>query len=187
MAIMRTQLQAVEDTLKKTAEWRDIDKAQGKTLDMIGETVVQPRGAATDEVYRLLIKSKIARNLSTTDINTIIQVLATALDANFEEIRITERWADPVDPEPAAIALIQVPITRLLEIGLDPGQMARIVQRTVAAGVRVGVIELAGTFQFADGSRSQMDDNAGFSDESGEIGGYFGFAFIPADSPDLPI
>lgn len=185
--IITLQLQALDDTLKRTAEWRDIDKAEGTTLDMIGETVIQPRGAAPDEVFRLLIKSKIARNLSTTDINTIIQVLATALDANYEEITITEMWADPVSPEPAAISMIQVPITRLLEIGLDPDQLARIVQRTVAGGVRVGVIELAGTFSFSDGLDYQEDPDAGFGDLAGTTGGYLGAAFVPASDTDLPI
>lgn len=187
MAIFQTQLQQVEDTLKKVEDWRNIDKAEGTTLDMIGQSVVQPRGQATDEIYRVLIKSKIARNLSKTDVNTIITVLTTALDTLPEEITIEERWSHPTDPEPAALHLSAIPISRLNEVGMAPATFARIVQRTVAAGVDVGVIELAGTFEFATGLEYETDPAAGFGDLDGTEGGSLGLSFVPATDQNLPI
>jgi len=187
LGIMTEQLQALEEAQNRTRAWRDIDQAAGTTLDRIGGNVVQPRGVATDEVYRILIKSKIARNLSTGDINTIIRVLSTALDCAPSEVRIKELYDDPVAPEPAAISIIQVPLARINEVGMSPYQFGRIVQRTVAAGVRVGVIELTGTFAFASGGESEMDDDAGFGDVAGTIGGYLGAAYAPATDEDLPI
>lgn len=186
MAIFADQLTDLEATLDRTRKWRDINLAQGKTLDRIGENVVQPRGVATDEVYRILIKSKIARNLSKGDNNTIISVLATALDVLFSEITIEEMYNDTDEPEPAAIKVIQLPIARLNEVGMDPVQFARIVQRTVAAGVRVGVIELTGTFEFGsiDGV---ADPDKGFSDIDQLIGGTLGAVYSPESSQDLPI
>lgn len=186
-AIVAGQLQLVEDTLNQIQDWRQINFAEGATLDRIGENVVQTRGAATDEVYRVLLKSKIARNLSKTDINTIIRVLSVALDADPSDIRINEMFSDPQAPEPAAISVTQVPIERLLNIGLGLEQFGQIVQKTVAAGVRVGVIELSGTFAFADGTGEQLDDAAGFSDEAGQIGGYFGAAYSSPDAGTLAI
>ena len=186
MAIFAEQLQKLEQTVQRVEEWRDIDKAEGTTLDRIGENVGQPRGVATDEIYRILIKSKIARNLSKGDINTIITVLATALNTDPSEIRIVELYNDPVAPEPAAISIIQLPLKRINEVGMDPTQFARIVQRTVAAGVRVGVIELVGTFEY--GSIGDPPDlERGFADINQTFGGTLGAAYSPGNVPDLPI
>ena len=69
---------------------------------------------------------------------------------------------------------------------MDVYQFARIVKRTVASGVRVDVIELEGTFQFADGLTIVEDEDHGFSDLTGTVGGFFGAAFSP-NSQDLPI
>src|SRR5690606_40463808 len=97
-----------------------------------GRVVLQPRGVARDEVYRILLKSKIARNLSTSDINTVISFLAVALYVEPSEIKIEEMYNDPFEPEPAAIKLIQLPIKTINEAGMDPQHMAMIIQRTVA-------------------------------------------------------
>lgn len=184
--IMADQLRRVQETNDRIRRWRDIDQAKGKTLDMIGSNVGQPRGAATDEVYRIMIKSRIARNLSTADINTIIRVLAIALDADYSEIKIEEMYNDPVSPEPSAIKVIQMPLAKLNEAGMTPNQFGKIVKRTVAAGVRVGVIELTGTFTFG-AAPGEIDNNAGFGDIDGTIGGYFGAVYDPGQDTDLPI
>jgi hypothetical protein len=186
MAILADQLAKLEQTVQRVEEWRDIDKAEGTTLDRIGENVAQHRGATTDEIYRILIKSKIARNLSKGDINTIITVLSTALDTDPSEIKIEELYADPIAPEPAAISLIALPLDRINAVGMDPRQFAAIVQKTVAAGVRVGVIELTGTFEYgAIGDPS--DPNAGFADLDQTMGGTLGAAYSPGLVPDLPL
>jgi len=188
LGILTEQLQKLEQTQSRIQEWRDINQAEGTTLDRIGENVVQPRGVATDEQYRILIKSKIARNLSRGDMNTIISVLATALDISPTEIRISELYNDPIAPEPAAISLIQLPLARLNAVGLDPVQFARIVQKTVAAGVKVGAIELTGTFAFSSSStESEIDNDAGFADISQTIGGSLGAVYSPGTEQDLPI
>lgn len=186
MRIFSEQLQELKDTNHRIREWRDIDKAEGAGLDFIGQNVRQPRGVATDEVYRVLLKSKIARNLSTGDINTIIRVLALALNADYKDIKIKEKWTDPENPEPAAISLISVPITRLNEVGMDPVQFGRIVQKTVGGGIRVESIELTGTFEFGT-TAIQYDPNKGFSDVDGTTGGYFGSLYSPSTDQDLPI
>jgi hypothetical protein len=186
MAIFADQLQKLEQTVQRVEVWRDIDRAEGTTLDRIGENVGQPRGAATDEIFRILIKSKIARNLSKGDINTIISVLATALNTDPSEITIKELYDDPFEPEPAAISLIALPIERINAVGMDPRQFAQIVQKTVAAGVRVGVIELTGTFEYGT-IDDPPDPNAGFADLDQTIGGTLGAAYSPGLVPDLPL
>lgn len=186
MQIFADELQELEQTNKRILEWRDVDKAEGQALDLIGENINQPRGVATDEVYRILLKSKIARNLSDGAINTILQVLSVALNTHPSEIKIVEKWNDPLEPEPAAISLIELPLARINESGIDPVNFVRIVQRTVAAGVKVGAIELEGTFEFGT-TAMQIDNGKGFADIDGMIGGYFGAVFSPSSDQELPI
>lgn len=188
ISILHGELATLDDTFTHIREWRSIDNAQGTTLDRIGTNVVQPRGAATDEVYRVLLKSKIARNLSKTDINTIIRVLALALDADYSDIKIQEKYADQYEPEPAAIDLIRVPIQRLNEVGMSAGQFAQIIQKTVAAGVRVAQIELSGTFQFSSQyAVLETSSTAGLSDPDMITGGTLGTIFESGDDYPLPI
>ncbi len=185
LGIVSAQLAELEATQNQIREWRDIETAKGPTLDRIGVNVGQPRGVASDEVYRILLKSKIARNRSTGDINTIIRVLSVALSCPPSDVKIEEMW-DAETPEPAAIALIQLPLDRINNAGMDPIQFARIVQRTVAAGVRVGAIELSGTFEF--GEIDEAPDTAmGFSNDAGQTGGTLGAVYAPAENVDLPI
>lgn len=189
MHIFSDQLLELHETTERVGDWRDIDHAQGKALDDIGSNVNQPRGKATDEVYRILLKSKIARNLSDGSINTIINVIAVALSVPPSQIRIVEKWHDELEPEPAALKLIEMPLQRINEAGLDPINFVRIVQKTVAAGIKVDAIELAGTFEFGDAyASSNFDASKGFGDIDNEsIGGYFGAVYTPATDYELPI
>ncbi|ASS66367.1 MULTISPECIES: hypothetical protein [unclassified Paenibacillus] len=184
LGIVSAQLAELEATQNQIREWRDIETARGPTLDRIGVNVGQPRGVATDEVYRILIKSKIARNRSTGDINTIIRVLSVALSCPPSDIQIEEMWASAA-PEPATISLIKLPMKQLNAAGMDLMQFARIVQRAVAAGVRVGAIELSGTFSFAGDDVTSSPQ--GFADLSGAAGGTLGAVYAPSNSTDLPI
>lgn len=187
VSIFSDELVELQETNKTILEWRDIDKARGKALDLIGENVNQNRGVATDEVYRILLKSKIARNLSDGTVNTLIQVISIALSTDPSTIKIVEKWNDELEPEPAAIKLIELPLVKINEAGLDPANFVRIVQQTVAAGVKVGVIELSGTFEFGDTTNS-IDNLKGFGDVNDHtIGGYLGAAFTPASDHALPI
>ncbi|OMF28296.1 hypothetical protein [Paenibacillus sp. FSL H8-0259] len=187
IGILHGELAALDDTFTHIREWRSIDNAQGTTLDRIGTNVVQPRGAATDEVYRVLLKSKIARNLSKTDINTIITVLAIALDCDYSDIKIQEKYSDPLEPEPAAINLIRVPVRRLNEVGMSPLQFARIIQKTVAAGVRVAQIELAGTFALSSQYAVLETSPLGLGNPEMTTGGELGEVYVPGNDYPLPI
>lgn len=156
-------------------------------MDRIGENIVQPRGASTDEIYRVLLKSKIARNLSKTDVNTIIQVLSLALDCPYSDIRIVPKYNDPTEPEPAAISLVKVPTKRLNEVGMSPVQFGQIIQRTVAAGVRVAMIEMAGTFQLAKKYDILEQSPTGLADPEMTTGGTLGEVYVPGNDYQLPI
>lgn len=187
LTIFAEQLHEVEETLDTIESWRDIDKAKGTSLDLIGGNVVQKRGAASDEVYRIMIKSKIARNLSKGDVNTIIRVIALAVGANYSEIEIRQKFNDPSESEPAALSLMRLPIGRLNTSGIELSQFVQIIQKTVAAGVNVDSIELAGTFEFGS-AEGEFDNSRGWGDiHNDSIGGHLGAVYEPSTSTDLPI
>lgn len=177
----------LEITIRTIEEWRDIDTAKGTTLDLIGGNVGQLRGAASDEIYRIMIKSKIARNLSKGDVNTIIRVIALAVGADYSEIKIQQKFSDPVDPEPAALSLMRLPLEKLDKSGIELSQFVQIIQKTVGAGVRVQSIELAGTFEFGS-LPDEIDPERGWgSGDDLTIGGKLGAVYEPGKSTDLPI
>lgn len=114
-------------------------------------------------------------------------MLAIALDCNYTEIRIQEKFNDPLEPEPAAINLIRVPTKRLNEVGMSPLQFARIIQKTVAAGVRVAQIELAGTFALSSQYDVLETSTLGLADTNMTTGGELGTVYAPGDDYPLPI
>lgn len=186
--ILTDELDLLKTTFDRIEEWRDVEKAEGAVLDDLGMNVGQPRGAATDEIYRILLRSKVARNLSDGTIDTIIRVISIAVNADPKEIRIQELYNDPNNPEPAAIGLIQIPLRKLNEVGMSPKQFVQLVQRTVAAGVRVASIEMTGTFSFSSHpTQSEYSDTEGFADIAQTVGGYLGAMFVDSNDTELPI
>src|SRR5690606_10076868 len=130
-----SELAQIRLALRTTERYRDIDQATGATLDGIGRNVRQPRGQLSDRAYRTVIKAAIARHLSPGTVDAIKQIVAAMLDVPVTEINVRQMWtADP--PEPAAV-LITAPIGALAEFELTPAQFAVLMQRIVAAGVRV--------------------------------------------------
>jgi hypothetical protein len=186
--ILADELEEIQSTFERIEEWKDVEVAEGAALDDLGTNVGQPRGVATDEIYRILLRSKVARNFSDGTIDTIIRVVSLAINADPKEIQIKELYNDPNNPEPAAIGLIQIPLRKLNEVGMSPKQFVQIVQKTVAAGVRVANVELSGTFAFASYPTTiEYNDIAGFADENGTVGGYLGAMFVDSEDSNLPV
>jgi hypothetical protein len=186
--ILVDELDLLKATFDRIEEWRDVDKAEGVVLDDIGRDIGQPRGAVTDEIYRVLLRAKVARNFSDGTIDAIIHVLSLSLNTDPREIQIKELYNDPESPEPAAIKLVQIPLRRLNEIGMSPKQFVQLVQKIVASGVRAASIELTGTFSFSSHTtQSEFSDTEGFSDINQTTGGYLGALFVDSNDVNLPI
>ncbi|WP_224930519.1 DUF2612 domain-containing protein [Bacillus safensis] len=183
--IVDEQLTAARKTLTIAEKWRDIDNAKGRGLDLIGDNVAQNRGRATDEIYRVLIRGKVARNISDGTTNRIIEALAKTLNCAYEEINIYTVKEDN-DNEPAAIIVKKAPLEALNKIGMSATQFSSIVQKTVAAGVRVAYINLNGTFRFSSIPDEIETSQFGFSSDETD-GGTLGGIFEPEDDYPLPI
>ena len=110
----------------------DIDNATGKTLDLIGGNVLQCRSTGEDdELYRLMIKTKIIANLSQGDIETINEVATVLLGENYVGVR--ETWGMyEYDNEPAGLVIELRPKSKHLPL--------ESIDRVIAGGVRLHLI-----------------------------------------------
>lgn len=107
---------------------RNIDQATGKSLDYLGGNVGQLRQGEDDDLYRLLIKTRIIANLSNGDIPTINKVLSILTKDLF--LGLIEVWGDDeYDREPAAFRLELSYNTNLIPFD--------IVDKIKSAGIRV--------------------------------------------------
>ena len=181
MQIATSKIQENEDALFKIGDWRDIDQAEGKVLDMIGQNVRQNRGKAPDEVYRILIKSKVKRNLSNGSINTLIDFLSFILQIPKEQVHIKELW----ETGEHATIKADIPMDAINTTGLSRKQFGTLVNLVTSAGVRAEVL-FEGTFRFAADDNTPESGAFGFSDDTGTTGGTLGDSFDPADDYALP-
>ena len=167
--------------------WRGVDDTEGVTLDLIGGNVDQVRGQASDAIYRTMIRAKILRNKSNGTINELVELLSFVLQIDPHEIVLTEGYELEV-PLPASIRITDIPATVLTEIGLTPEQLVQIIKSAVAAGVRLEILELTGTFQFStiDDTTPEQDEDTGFANDDQTLGGYLGEVFSSDNAPDLP-
>lgn len=168
---VRGSISAIYDSL-------DIDKATGATLDLYGDMLGQDRGAATDEQYRALLKSRIVRNLSGADHNSIVNAICITFGCDPSEILLTE-----TDGE-CAVRLEGIPFGALNRINIDMTTAIQIVQTLIPAGVSFTSINFSGTFEFG-GTEMEYDENKGFADVDQTIGGTLGY--VPDIGNVLPV
>lgn len=182
------QMEDLNDTLDKIEKWRDINQAEGETLDLLAANVGQMRGQATDEVLRILIRARVARNLSNGTMDGVINSLAVTLNTTPDKFGIKELYDDPLTPEPAAIVITGLPIEVINQSGMSALQFGRITQRVVASGVRVAAIDLSGTFAFSSQANAvEVDTATGFAPVNQSTGGTLSGSFDPDDEIILPI
>lgn len=142
MQLFSDELQLLEETNNRIIEWRNIDRAEGKALDLIGQNVVQSRGTATDEVYRIMLKTKIARNLADGTLNGLITAIAYVLQVDKREIKVTEMW-DLLN-QPACIAVEAIPLDKINNAGLTANEFEDILRSLVSAGVKLLLMSSGG-------------------------------------------
>lgn len=212
MQIVSEELDDIKIVYKRIEDWQDLQQAEGVALDKIGQDLLQFRGEVNDEVYRVLIASRIARNKATGTYNNMIEVLSLALNVDPSEIVIEEGIAG----EPQTITLIQIPLGTLMQIGMTIGQLGKIVAKLTAAGIGVKYIEFYGTFRYgpdpliqdsetgyADyifarggelevdfvyvGDNLELDLETGYTDYEVVGGGRLGDLYQPSTDPDFPL
>ncbi|MGG1481345.1 hypothetical protein ABE402_10605 [Bacillus smithii] len=185
--IVDEQLTDIDNTLNTMEEWIQVDKAQGKALDDIGEDLNQYRGKATDEIYRVMIRGKIARSISDGTINSMIDALAKTLNCDPTEIKIVNS-IEAGEGEPNAIVVKKAPLKALNKIGLSANQFVQFVEQVIPGDASVARVNLEGTFSFSSNpTQPEYSQSEGFSDMNQTTGGYLGAAFEGGKDVQLPI
>lgn len=169
LGVLTDEIDKVKQVAAHVQKVRDIDEAGGRNLDLIGANVQQERGNTSDKLYRVLIKTKIARNINEGNIDNLIQVISLALKCEENEVLIRERWE--LAPPKSAGLVIEVPCRALNDIGMTPEQFTILMSRIVATGI--GVVALyAGSFSFSD--KADLPENGSeFGFDRGILGAYF--------------
>lgn len=131
LSLYADDLVAVQQLLQKIDEWRDIDKAEGKILDMVGNDWQVSRNGNDDDFYRFLIKSKRLQRMTDGTYDSLIRLVAESLGAKYSEINVKET------DEPNSIEVTNIPAAY---INGDTRKEAIVLQQirdSVIAGVRV--------------------------------------------------
>lgn len=179
LEIEKRALDDLRSAVNAIYESLELDKAYGKTLDLYGEMFGQPRGAATDEQLKILIKNRIVRNFADADHTSIVNALCMTFNCDPSEILLTE-------PAVGRVRVDGLPFTSLNENNIDVNTAVQIVNGLIPAGVFMEAMEFSGTFEFSAGTELVYDEEAGFADEEQTIGGYLGLAANGFDS-SLPV
>lgn len=161
---IHTMFQSVYEVL-------DINNAKGKVLDMYGERLNLKRGAYPDEQYLILLKTKIAQNLSDGTRDSIAKALAFVLSTTTDKIRIKS------DDKTGSVQILDVPLMVLTEAGFLDEQITELVESLLPQGVTVSGANFTGTFEFGtvdENGTMEYDETKGFADIEGTIGGYLG-------------
>jgi hypothetical protein len=122
-------VQALEDAAWPLYDRLDIDHGLGEQLDRIGAIVGLARAGWSDDLYRLLLKARIGKNVSRGTIEDVIGVWR--LLAQAARVQVVETY-------PAQIDLYSdTPIDGSLS-----GLGGDLMQQVVAAGVRVAFLAI---------------------------------------------
>lgn len=153
----------------------------GKTLDLYGEMLNQPRGIATDAQYLILIRAKIMRSLSGGDYPSVIQAICSTFDCEPSQVYIKET------DEPCTVEAVTIPLNVLNKVGLTKTQTIELIKTILPVGVKLVTTLLEGTFEFSS-QTNEMSNTAGFGDLTDEnVGGYFGDLVGDEAEKPLPI
>jgi hypothetical protein len=183
--IISEQFTSLEESATTIENWYDIDQAEGTSLDLIGKDHGQQRGTATDEIMRVLIKARMARNNSDGTINGIINAIALALDTAPNTFRIKPLW---VDGQPVALMVDNLPLEALNKVGMSVAEFGAIVQSVTVGGMKVTSIDLSGTFALSSVNNIlQTSVEFGLAPLDQSTGGTLGASYDPSQSSDLPI
>lgn len=185
----RNSLIALENDIKAVDETLDIDKATGETLDLYGEMFKQPRGIATDEQYRIMIRAKIARNICDGSINSVLQAIRQTFSCDVSEISIVN------SNEPCTVKIEKFPLSVVTKAGFTTGQAVQIIKSILPVGIQIE-FNFEGTFELCssenemgvDGLSKGLIDTEQYMDSTlypDANGGYLGEFFSGAEN--LPI
>ena len=162
--------------INDTRDSKDLTKAYGATLERFGTMIGQSRGSLNDTQYRYLLYMKIGKNLVTGDYNSVIKVVRAMLGIsdNSDELVIE-------DAEGGNVRVKSIPLATLVASGFSSRQAIKLIEQLLPLGIGIITDSFEGTFEFGD-TENIYDENKGFSDINGSIGGYLGLVLGDDDN-----
>ena len=160
-----------------------LDNATGKTLDRYGERVGQVRGRLPDEKYLVLIKARIARNVTNCSFNSFIDCICKTFSCDVKDVAIVE------GNTPCHVQSVTIPIPVIIKSGFSSKETWEIIKSLLPVGVTLDKYDLEGTFCFGN-SENEQDNEKGFAtaeNATDNIGGYFGVVGNNFEDIELPI
>lgn len=130
--LISNQFTELKETFEKIERWRDVDQAEGTTLDLLGENFGIKRGNLEDPLFRPLIKTKAEINRSHGSIDSVIDVAAVVFNLPVEVIRLQEIF-------PAGME-IHLPIESLENALYSHSLLNSILNKAKAGGVSLNVV-----------------------------------------------
>lgn len=179
LRLVKSSVNELREAVSTVYDSLDIDKATGKTLDIFGDMVGQERGAATDEQYRAMIRSKICRNLANADHDSIVKAICAVFGCQPHEVLLVE------SETPCVVTLETLPFDALNRSNIDAATAVKIIAGLMPAGVRLESLNFNGTFEFA-ATDSEYDEGKGFGNAEQTIGGYLGL-LSDSEGSNLPV
>lgn len=168
LEILNGEFDEIRELLVLIGDWREIDSAKGAVLDDIGKGLDVNRNGLRDEIYRIMIKSKLISNASGGDVYTVVRLINSLLELEEGEFEISEPYHE--DPKLAGnITVEKLPLQAMLQKGLSVDDFTELIKATLAAGIGIAKLEVAGTFDFVDELVTGSD--TGFADLEMTTGG----------------
>ena len=90
--VFASEFEKLYQTQVKVRQFRSVDEANGKTLDLIGSNYNVARGNMNDELYRPMIKAAIARTWCNGTFNSVLELLALTLNTDVKNVALTEDY-----------------------------------------------------------------------------------------------
>lgn len=180
--LINDELEEVKELYNNIKSYSDIDNAQGKGLDLEGANIRQYRGEVNDDIYRVLIKSKIARNKANGTLNNLLEVLSMALGVDKSTIVLKEG----VNTDFYSVSINEIPIETLANIGMSAIQLGRLINTMIASGIAIESAIFVGTFEYGDiPIENNMD--IGYSNVDMTTGGELGDVYQQSIDDRFPL
>lgn len=146
-------LDETKEVLENIDKYRNIDNAEGKVLDKLGDKYGVKRGPADDAFYRMMIRSKIANRKGDTTVNGILRTMQNALGIDVKGVKIGPVYHNGVQ-EPLSLRLSNVPLS-FARSEFEQEFMLRQIESIIAVGVRFQdiqfIIPISGNFGVGGG------------------------------------
>lgn len=162
-------LDQAKDALNQIDKYRNVDNAEGKALDKLGDKYGVKRGPADDEFYRMMIRSKISNRKGDTTVNGILRTMQNALNIDVKCVKIGPAYHDGKQ-EPLSLRISNVPLS-FARSEFEQEFMLRQIESTVAVGIRLQdlqfIVHAGGTFAVGVGTATtysfNIDDSKDYS------------------------